>query len=370
MKNWLEAAKQDDDFPSVLFYEGKESPLEAEGFDMGRRTSPEDRAWNLFMKKQREMGAFSDQEEDAGSEMAAKTDDIQTAMDEAIPELDTLLTDLLDGRIRETRVLQKVVDILDNVFDLRDIDLYPDLRETVREYMMKDSNDAKETRIKMMINRILDGADVDWKSDDEQSRLATVLDGLIKEAQAARISDAETIVKKDPNSPAAIEVARDPSTSPELLAWIIANYPGTPASISALSNPNADNKVKEDAILSRKAAKQASIRLSQKQWLKIGKQTGWLGTEKMEADKHEGEGKIIAQLPGGKESEVTFSYNLTVKPGDWMDRASVRDTDWKITSTKPKISGKDVELAEEQVFQWIKEHGGEGVRRPEQKEKA
>jgi len=102
------------------------------------------------------------------------------------------------------------------------------------------------------------------------------------------------------------------------------------------------------------------IKFTREAWTKIGKRTGWLGTDKMKAEQAEETGKLVVQIPGGKESEVEFSYTLTLKPHD-KTNSPTRSSVYKIVASKPKLSEKEMEFAHEQIKKWMKEHGAENA---------
>lgn len=106
------------------------------------------------------------------------------------------------------------------------------------------------------------------------------------------------------------------------------------------------------------------IRITKEAWTKIGKRKGWIGTDKMEAEVKEDTGKLVVQVPGGKESEVEFSYVLTLKPHDKTDSPS-RSSTYRITGSSPELSDKEMEFAHEQVKKWMKEHGAENIKAQE-----
>jgi hypothetical protein len=111
----------------------------------------------------------------------------------------------------------------------------------------------------------------------------------------------------------------------------------------------------------KEAAVESKIRITHEAWTKIGKRTGWMGTDKMKSEQVEKTGKLVVQVPGGEESEVEFEYTLTLKPKTKTNLPE-RWSTYKIVSSKPKLDEKGKAYAAEQVEKWMRENGAENVK--------
>lgn len=158
--NWLQAAIRDEP-PSALAREQRGSPLRPVPFS-DREADPEDRVHEEFMARQKEMGAFAEPEDDPASEQAAARDDLERAVEEAVPAMAGLLSEVEELRVRRDQVPQAVVDLLDDILDFHGIDPtrpvrrgLPDRISLVRRYLARNDAVPAEKELKKVIRQVL-----------------------------------------------------------------------------------------------------------------------------------------------------------------------------------------------------------------------
>jgi len=179
--NWLQAAKQKD-LRELVSHEPEGSPLDPVPFNVGKGRDPEDRAHEEFMRQQREMGAFKKSERPEGhkpSRLEAETDWLEDAAEEATIRLEELFDDIVAQRIRKEQAIQRAVDAIDDLLDLRGVNPtkpgpqgyhqneFPDRVKLLMNYVDKKPRSVAEEKVMRLIWQISKAAGLDPRGEKE-----------------------------------------------------------------------------------------------------------------------------------------------------------------------------------------------------------